>query len=85
MLMIHMSVHSEQSLEDGLGVGEEVVGEGDTDLAGEEVLIVQLVLHPGHQEVNVLGCGALDWFLHLVTISPVILATIMKTVLMMMS
>ena len=85
MLMIHVSVHSEQSLEDGLGVGEEVVGEGDTDLAGEEVLIVQLVLHPGHQEVNVLGCRTLDWFLHLVTISPVILATIMRTVLMMMS
>ena len=36
MLMINMGVYSEQSLEDGLGIGEEVVGEGDTYLAGEQ-------------------------------------------------
>ena len=36
MLMINMGVYSEQSLEDGLGIGEEVVGEGDTNLAGEQ-------------------------------------------------
>ena len=68
-----MGIYPEKPLEDGLGVCEEVVGEGDTDLAGEQRLVVQLVLHPGHQEVNVLGGGAFDRLLHLVTVGPVVL------------
>ena len=73
MLVVDVGIYPEKPLEDGLGVCEEVVGEGDPNLAGEEGLVVQLVLDPGHQEVDVLGGGALDWLLHLVAICPVIL------------
>ena len=73
MLVIHMGVDPEKPLEDGLGVCEEIIWEGDSDLAWEEGLIVQLILDPSHQEVDVLGGGALDWLLHLVAICPVIL------------
>ena len=71
--MIHVGVDSEKPLEDGLGVCEEIIWEGDPDLAGEEGLVIQLILDPGHEEVDVLGCGALNGLLHLVTICPVIL------------
>ena len=72
-----MSVDSEESLEDGLGVGEEVVGEGDSNLAGEQVLVVQLILDPGHQEVYILGSGTFYGLLHLVAVSPVVLKILM--------
>ena len=71
--MVDVGIYPEKPLEDGLGVCEEVVWERDSDLTGEEGLVIQLVLDPGHQEVDVLGGRALDGFLHLVTISPVIL------------
>ena len=73
MLVVDVGIYPEKPLEDGLGVCEEVVWEGDSDLAGEEGLVIQLVLDPGHQEVDVLGGRALDGFLHLVSICPVIL------------
>ena len=73
MLVVHVGVDPEKPLEDGLGVCEEIIWEGDPDLAGEEGLVIQLILDPGHEEVNVLGSGALNWLLHLVTISPVVL------------
>ena len=73
MLVVDVGIYPEKPLEDGLGVCEEVVWEGDSDLAGEEGLVIQLVLDPGHQEVDVLGGRALDGFLHLVAICPVIL------------
>ena len=68
-----MGVNSEQSLEDRLSDIEKVVGEGNSDLAREESLVIQLILDPGHQEVNIFGSRAFDRFLHLVTIGPVVL------------
>lgn len=44
-----------------------------TNLGGEKCLIIQLILHPGHQVVNVLGRGAFDGLLNIGAISPVIL------------
>ena len=73
MLVIHVGVNPEKPLEDGLGVCEEIIWEGDSYLAWEEGLVVQLILDPGHQKVDVLGGGALDRLLHLVAICPVIL------------
>ena len=73
MLVIHVSVDPEKPLEDGLGVCEEIIWEGDSNLAGEEGLVIQLILDPGHEEVDVFWCGALNWLLHLITICPVIL------------
>lgn len=54
MLMVHMRVHSEQAFQDGLGRAQEVLGEGNTDFGGKEALVVQLILHPCHEVVNVL-------------------------------
>ena len=72
MLMINMSVDSEQSFQNQLGNRDEVLREGSTDLAGEESLVVYLVLYPGHQVVDVLGGGALDWLLDVFPVSPVV-------------
>ena len=44
-----------------------------TNLAWKECLIINLVLDPGHQVVNILGCRALDRLLHLLAICPVVL------------
>lgn len=44
-----------------------------TDLGWEEGLVVQLVLNPGHQVVDVLGGRALDGFLNVGAVGPVIL------------
>ena len=44
-----------------------------TNLAWKERLIINLVLDPGHQVVNILGCRALDRLLHLLAICPVVL------------
>ena len=44
VLVVDVGVHPEEPLEDGLGDGLEVGGEGHADLGGEQGLIVQLVL-----------------------------------------
>ena len=42
VLMVDMSVHSEEPLENELGDGQEVPGEGSADLAGEHRLVLNL-------------------------------------------
>lgn len=49
-----------------------------TNLGGKKGLIIQLILHPGHQVVNVLGRRALDGLLYIGAISPVILISTEK-------
>ena len=44
-----------------------------TDFGRKESLVVQLILHPSHEVVDVFGGGALDGFLDCLTICPVIL------------
>lgn len=44
-----------------------------TDLAREDGLVIELLLHPGHQVVDVLGSGELDGLLHLGAVGPQVL------------
>ena len=73
MLVIDVCVDPEEPFEDGFGDLEEILGEGDADLGGEERLLVELVLDPGHEVVDVLGGRALDGFLDGVAVGPVVL------------
>lgn len=73
MLVVDVSVNPEQTLQDGFGHRHEVLGEGNADLGGKKCLIIQLILHPGHQVVDVLGCRAFDRLLNISAISPMIL------------
>ena len=52
--VVDVRVHSEQPLEDHLDNVQEVLGEGHTNRTREDLLVVQLILHPSHQEVDVL-------------------------------
>ena len=54
--MVDVRIDSEQSLEDHLNDVHKVLREGNSQLAGEDLLVVELVLDPSHQEVNVLRC-----------------------------
>ena len=54
--VVDVSIDSEETLEDDLDDVEEVLREGDAESARENLLVVQLVLDPGHQEVDVLLC-----------------------------
>lgn len=44
-----------------------------TDLWREKCFIVELVLHPGHEIIYILGSRALDWLLDVGPISPMVL------------
>jgi hypothetical protein len=46
--VVDMGVYTKQAFEYDLDCCEEVLREHDSDLCGEEVLVVQLVLDPGH-------------------------------------
>ena len=72
MLVINVGVDSEESLQDQLSNGDKVPREGNSDLAGEESLVINLVLYPGHQVVNILWGRALDWLLDVFPVRPVI-------------
>lgn len=73
MLVVDVSVNPEQTLQDGFGHRHEVLRKWDSDLGGKKCLIIQLILHPGHQVVNVFGSGAFDRLFNICSISPVIL------------
>lgn len=73
MLVVDVSVNPEQTLQDGFCHRHEVLGKGNSNLGGEKCLIIQLILHPGHQVVDVLWRRAFDRFLDIGAICPVIL------------
>lgn len=75
MLVVNVSINPEQALQDGFGHRHEVLGKGNSNLGGKKCLIIQLILHPGHQVVDVLGCRAFDGLLNIGAISPVILVS----------
>ena len=68
--VINMRVNPEEPLKDDFDGGTEVLGERDPDLGGEKVLIVELDFDPGHQEVNVLARGDLQWRPHVLPVCP---------------
>ena len=53
MGMVNMRIHSEKSFEYHLNDIQKVLRERHSQLTRKQVLIIQLVLHPGHQEVNI--------------------------------
>ena len=56
MGVVDVRVHTEETLKDHLDDVQEVLWEGDTQGAGENFFIVELVLYPGHEEVDVFLC-----------------------------
>ena len=54
--VVDVSIHSEETLENDLDDVEEIFREGDAEGTGEDFFVVKLVLHPGHQEIDVLLC-----------------------------
>ncbi len=68
--VVNVSIDSEQSLEDDFNDGCEVLREGYAQLTGEYFLVVELVLHPRHQEVYILACADFQWCLYVVTVCP---------------
>lgn len=71
--VIDVGVDSEEALEDRLDHGLERLGEGDVGVGREDVFVVQLGLDPGHEVLYILGRGALDGFLDLLTVHPKVL------------
>jgi len=63
--VVDVRVNTEEPLEDVLDDPLELGGERHADLGGEDGLVVELVLHPGHQVVDVLWRRDLDRLLEL--------------------
>ena len=53
MSVVNVSVYSEQPFENHLHNIYEILWECNSDLTREQMLIVQLILDPSHQEINV--------------------------------
>jgi hypothetical protein len=68
--VIDVRVNTEKPFEDDLYDVQEIFGEGDTQSAGENFFVIQLVLNPCHQEVDVFLGGNFQGSLNIVTISP---------------
>jgi len=73
VLMIDVCVDTEQSFKDCLGGGQKSSRKRNSDFGREKLLVIQLILDPSHQIVNVLRSRTLDRFLDGLSISPVIL------------
>lgn len=71
--MIDVGVYSEKSFENHLDNVDEVFGERYSKGAREYFFIIQLVLHPGHQEIDVLAGTDFQGSFDIVAICPEIL------------
>lgn len=71
--MIDVGIDSEKSFENHLDNVDEVFGERHSKGAREYFFIIQLVLHPGHQEVDVLAGTDFQGSFDIVAICPEIL------------
>lgn len=60
-------------LEDGLNNHLEVLWERNIDFGRKNTFIIQLILDPGHQIVNILRSRTGNWFFDLDSISPQVL------------
>lgn len=50
-----------------------------TDLRRKKCLIIELVLDPSHEVINILGSRTFDWLLDVGSISPMILIPLQST------
>ena len=71
--MVNVRVDTEEALEDVLDDALELCREGHSNLGGEDGLIIQLVLHPRHEIINVLWRRDLHRLLEVHSIRPVVL------------
>ena len=68
--VVNVSINSKQTLEDHFDNVLKVLGEGYSQLAREDLLIVKLIFNPGHQKINVLSCADFQRSLDVMAISP---------------
>ena len=68
--VVYVGIHAEQSLKNNLNYVHKVLREWNTQGTREDLLIIELVLNPGHQEVNVLTGTDLQWGLDVVAVCP---------------
>ena len=71
--VVDVCIHSEQTLEDDFYDCFKVSWERNTKGTRENFFVVELILDPSHEEVNVFAGGDLEWRLHVVAISPEVL------------
>lgn len=73
-----MGVDAVHALEDLPGEGGEALGEGDADAAGQDGLVVDVGLDPGHELLDVGGGGHLGGALVLVAVLPQVLELVRR-------
>ena len=73
MRVVDVRIHSEQTFEDDFYDCFKVSWERNTKGTREYFFVVQLILDPRHQEVNVFACADLERRFHVVSISPQVL------------
>jgi len=73
MGMVDMSIDTKQSLEDGFDNLLEILWKWYAYFGWEDCFIIQLVLHPRHEIINIFWCRHLNGFLNSCAISPMIL------------
>lgn len=73
VLVVNMSIDPEKPLQDGLRHRHEVLWERNAYFRREKCFIIELILNPGHQVINVLWSRALDWLFNVGPIGPVVL------------
>ena len=73
MVVIYMGIHSEDSLEYGGDRRPETWREWCTGLLWEHVIIVQQLLYPVEETIDVVWGGQLLWLLYLDSIGPQVL------------
>ena len=73
MRVVDVRIHSEQTLEDHFYDCFEVSWERNTKGTREYFFVVELILDPSHEEVNVFACADLERRFHVVSIGPQVL------------
>jgi len=72
MLVVDMGIYPEQSLQDCFDDCLEVGRKPDADFARKKCFIIELILNPGHQIVDVFWRRALDGLFHRLPIGPMV-------------
>ena len=71
--VVDVCIHSEQTLEDDFYDCFKVSWERNTKGTRENFFVVELILDPSHEEVNVFTCADLERRFHVVSIGPQVL------------
>jgi hypothetical protein len=70
VVAVNVGVYTVETLEDVSEERWESFGKGDTDPTREHLLIIDIALDPGHEMLNVLGCGHLGGLLVVLGVLP---------------